>query len=282
MKHPGRCGLQLWGAPLLSAMARIRTVKPELFQHSDLYDAEEDTKLPLRLSFIALFTCCDREGRFRWKPRELKVACLPYDNCDFSRVLDALTTRGFVVRYASNDGSEYGCIPSFTRHQVINNREAPSSYPSPTEPGTVTRDPRVEDACPTPAKGKGREQEGKGREQEQEGEGRVEHASVKVHDAVLWPSFDDFWTLYEKKGSRKLTEAEWRKISQRDREAIMHRVPDYNRAKPDKVYRKDGQRFLRDRTWEDEIITSNHRTNGSESIADKTAGVLEILRAGRL
>jgi uncharacterized protein YdaU (DUF1376 family) len=112
--------------------------------------------------------------------------------------------------------------------------------------------------------------------------GRGSRGKDHVHEAILWPSFDDFWSLYEKKGSRKLSEAEWRKIGQRDREAIMHRVPDYNRAKPDKLYRKDGQRFLRDRTWEDEIITSNHRTNGSESIADKTAGVLEILRAGRL
>jgi hypothetical protein len=146
-------------------MGRIRTVKPELFTHSELFDAEQEAKLPLRLAYIALFTCCDREGRFKWRPRELKLACLPHDDVDFSRVLDALTTRGFVVRYAS----DYGCIPSFGRHQVINNREKPSEIQAPTETDLVTRAPRVDDACPTPVKGKGRE--GKGREGEQEGKG---------------------------------------------------------------------------------------------------------------
>jgi hypothetical protein len=46
-------------------MGRIRTVKPELFQHGDLFDAEVESGFPLRLAFIGLFTCCDREGRFK-------------------------------------------------------------------------------------------------------------------------------------------------------------------------------------------------------------------------
>ena len=109
-------------------MARIRTVKPELFRHEALFEAELETKLPLRISFIALFTVCDREGRFRWRPRQLKLDCLPYDEIDFSRVLDALATRGFVVPYEVS-GVKYGVIPSFTRHQVINNRESESVLP---------------------------------------------------------------------------------------------------------------------------------------------------------
>jgi hypothetical protein len=142
-------------------MGRIRTVKPELFKHGELFDAEVESGLPLRLAFIALFTCCDRSGRFKWRPRELKLDCLPHDAVDFSRVLDALTTRGFVVRYADQDGVEYGCIPSFERHQVINNREKPSELPNPTETGVVTRDPRVHDASTTRTQGKGREGKGK-------------------------------------------------------------------------------------------------------------------------
>jgi hypothetical protein len=109
-------------------MARIRTVKPELFRHEALFEAELETKLPLRISFIALFTVCDREGRFRWRPRQLKLDCLPYDEIDFSRVLYALATREFVVPYEVS-GVKYGVIPSFTRHQVINNRESESVLP---------------------------------------------------------------------------------------------------------------------------------------------------------
>jgi hypothetical protein len=58
---------------------RIRTVKPELFNHEGLFDAEMEERLPLRVAFIALFTCCDREGRFRWQPRRLKLHMLSFE-----------------------------------------------------------------------------------------------------------------------------------------------------------------------------------------------------------
>jgi hypothetical protein len=88
-------------------MGRIRTIKPEFFTHEELFDLEEREGLPVRLAFIGLWTICDREGRFKWRPRSIKAQILPYDNVDFSRVLDALATRGFVVRYAS-DGEGKG------------------------------------------------------------------------------------------------------------------------------------------------------------------------------
>ncbi len=155
---------------------RIRTVKPEFFKHEELYDAEQETGLPLRVAFEGLWCAADREGRFQWRPRTLKTDILPHDDLDFSRVLDALTTRGFLVRYASR-GREYGWIPSFKVHQVTNNRERDSELPPPPpdlvtawEDGTLTRAPRVEDACPT-REGNARActsgREGKGREGEQ-------------------------------------------------------------------------------------------------------------------
>lgn len=151
---------------------RIRTIKPEFFTHEVLFDAEKDCGLPLRLAFVGLWTCCDRDGRFEWRPRPLKTHIMPYDDVDFSRVLDALATRGFVVKYAS-DGKEYGCIPSWARHQVVNNREAASDIPDISEGAVITyemtREPRVDDAsqsCTSGREGKGRELEGKGRELE--------------------------------------------------------------------------------------------------------------------
>ncbi len=113
-------------------MARIRTVKPELYRHEILFEAEQKSQLPLRLAFIALFSCCDREGRFRWRPRQLKLDMLPYDDLDISLVLDTLVTCGFVMKYEKN-GEIYGCIPSWSCHQHINNREANSELPSPEE-----------------------------------------------------------------------------------------------------------------------------------------------------
>lgn len=157
-------------------MARIRTVKPTLFRHVEMFDAERETGLPLRLAFIGLFTAADREGRFKWSPRDLKLDCLPYDDVDFSRVLDALSTRGWVVKYTV-DGVDYGYIPTWKKHQVINNRETASVLPKPNENNTLTRAARVDDAstlalCNAQVEGKGKE--GKGKEEDAVPPARVE------------------------------------------------------------------------------------------------------------
>jgi hypothetical protein len=153
-------------------MGRIRTVKPELLKHEDLFELELTTGLPIRIAFVGLFTVADREGRFKWRPRALKLDVLPYDDCDFSRVLDALMTRDFVRKYAYGT-EEYGVITTFGKHQVINNRESDSDLPAPTQDSyissTSTREPRVDDALDAPlvhaqGEGKGREGKGKGKE----------------------------------------------------------------------------------------------------------------------
>lgn len=151
-------------------MARIRTMKPEVHLDEELWDLEVETGLPIFRAFTGLWNHADREGRFEWRPRKLKAGILPYWDGDFSRVLHALTTRGFVGRYTC-DGREYGVVRTFTRHQVINNREGQSEIPSPPDDlfdsEVLTRGARVDDATSTPlvhalAEGKGRE--GKGRE----------------------------------------------------------------------------------------------------------------------
>lgn len=141
-------------------MARIRTIKPDFFRHHDLYQAEVETGLPLRVAYAGLWTEADREGRFKWSPPELKLGCLPYDELDFSRVLDALITRGFIVKYVCQ-GRDYGWIPSFKDHQVINNRESPSVLPEPNENNILTCESRVDDALTTRLQGKGKERKGK-------------------------------------------------------------------------------------------------------------------------
>lgn len=150
-------------------MARIRTIKPDFFKHDGLFDAEQESGLPLRLAFIGLWTVADREGRFAWRPRQLKTDALPYDEVDFSRVLDALASRGFIVKYASGD-EHFGYIPSWNKHQVINNRETASCLPEPIDiadnsDASSTRRPRDTEML----EGKGREGKGKGREKEKGG-----------------------------------------------------------------------------------------------------------------
>lgn len=132
---------------------RIRTVKPDFFLHEEIYRLEKSSRLPVRIAFVGLWCAADREGRFRWQPGRLKVQILPYDNLDFAEILDALASAGFVVRYGEE--GEFGCIPSFKRHQHVNLREADSTLPA--WDGTCTHvNARAE------GKGTGREQEGKG------------------------------------------------------------------------------------------------------------------------
>jgi hypothetical protein len=110
--------------------SKIRTIKPEFFTHYALYKAEADSCLPLRVAFAGLWTVADREGRFKWDPPSMKPCCLPHDPIDFTEVMEVLAERGFIVRYVV-DGKEYGCIPSWKEHQVINNREPHSKIPPP-------------------------------------------------------------------------------------------------------------------------------------------------------
>lgn len=131
--------------------------------HDGLFEAERSEKLPLRLGFIGLWCAADREGRFRWEPRRLGAQIMPYDQIDFSRVMDALATRGFLVKYEI-ESETFGAIPSWKRHQVINNRERESELPNYTPEniieGKLTRAPRVTHA--SKEEGKGREGKGTG------------------------------------------------------------------------------------------------------------------------
>ena len=172
-------------------MARIRTIKPEFFTHVGLYDLEIETGLPIRISFAGLWTLCDREGRFKWVPKQLKLGCIPYDNVDFSRVLDALNSRGFVERYTS-DNNEYGFIPSWSIHQVINNRETKSVLPEPNENNILTRERRVNDEITTPlcnAQVERKGKEGKGREGDICQAENLPDVSVKCDDVF------DYWKM---------------------------------------------------------------------------------------
>lgn len=105
-------------------MARKRLVSPKFFQHAELYDLEQTTGLPLRLAFAGLWTQCDRRGLFPWKPRELKLAVLPYDAVDFDLVLWSLVMGGFLVCF-DVDGKRYGHVPNFDKHQTFHRDEKP-------------------------------------------------------------------------------------------------------------------------------------------------------------
>jgi hypothetical protein len=142
-------------------MARIRTIKPGFFRHEELFEAEQASGFPLRLIFAGLWTVADREGRFEWKPRAIKLDVLPYDPIDFAAALEALASYGFVVKYKVG-ARTFAHIPSWHKHQQVNVRESKSEIPAPVETGEST--------CmhmPEQVQVRGEQEQ----EQEQEGEG---------------------------------------------------------------------------------------------------------------
>ncbi|WP_202756571.1 hypothetical protein [Burkholderia cenocepacia] len=240
-------------------------MKPELFAHEDLFEAERETGLPLRIAFVGLFTCADREGRFKWRPRTLKLAVLPHDDLDFSRVLDAFVTRGFLVKYACESGEEIGLIPTFTKHQVINNREMPSDLPAPPadldltglSTRTPTRESRVDHASTTRAQGKGKERKGKTRDERvtREPASSPRGASISPMGS---PEFDRFWAVWPST-DRKVAKAKclerWRKVKLDDiADCIVAHV---NAMKATKQWREGYEpaplTYLNQRRWEDEL-----------------------------
>lgn len=225
-------------------MPRIRTIKPEFFKHEALFEAELETGLPLRLAYIGLWTQCDREGRFLWRPRPLKLDILPYDDVDFSCVLDALATHGFVVKYVS-EGREIGLVPSFLRHQVINNRESASFLPSPPKnidefDASATRAARVSHA----AAGEGKGKEGKGTI-EPNGSMLSEPSVADPaqprakRDKKIYPSdFDAAWLAYPRTPNMSKSEAlpAWNKLTVAERTQVLPSIAGYRAylaTKPD-------------------------------------------------
>jgi hypothetical protein len=107
-------------------MARSRNIKPGFFLNDELAECD-----PLaRLLFAGLWTVADRAGRLEDRPKRIKAAVLPYDNCNLESLLAELATRSFIVRYEI-DGQRYIQIASWDKHQQPHYKEVASVIPPP-------------------------------------------------------------------------------------------------------------------------------------------------------
>ena len=133
-------------------MARIRTIKPEFFTSEDIVGMT-----PLaRLFYVSLWCESDREGRLEWKPGTFKMRYLPGDECSVQELAAELIDKGLIVLYEVG-GKQYAEIPTFTEHQVINNRETPSTIPARSGDATFTRQSGVKAEGKEGKEGKGKE-----------------------------------------------------------------------------------------------------------------------------
>lgn len=111
-------------------MARIRTIKPEFFTSEDICSMS-----PLaRLFYQACWCEADRDGRLEWRPTTMRIRYFPTDECDINAIAAEVLSRELVQVYEV-EGRKYALIPTFSRHQHINPREAVSKIPAPSAEG---------------------------------------------------------------------------------------------------------------------------------------------------
>lgn len=75
-----------------------------------------EMSIAAKAAWPLLWTECDDQGVFEWKPVVLKARLLPADNIDFGDVLAEYLRLGAVVTYQI-DGKSYGAVRNFQRFQ---------------------------------------------------------------------------------------------------------------------------------------------------------------------
>ena len=81
----------------------------------------------------------------------------------------------------------------------------------------------------------------------------------------IYPTFDDFWNLYDNKHDKQDCLTKWNKLTQKEKEDIMQYLPTYINSTPDKQYRKHPKTFLKNKSWQNEIITIKQSTSNAIS-----------------
>ncbi|MEU5159626.1 hypothetical protein AB0G74_08450 [Streptomyces sp. NPDC020875] len=101
-------------------MARIRTIKPEIWESEDI----ATVSVTALVTFVGLLTQADDEGRFRDHPAIIagRIWALRQDHtpAHVARDLDELAAAGLICRYTGCDGRTYLHIVTWERHQKIN------------------------------------------------------------------------------------------------------------------------------------------------------------------
>lgn len=79
--------------------------------------------------------------------------------------------------------------------------------------------------------------------------------------------FDDFWDLYDKKvGEKEKLKKKWSKLKDSERELIMKFIPEYKKSQPDKKYRKNPDTFFNQKSWNDELIQPEQKTEENKFV----------------
>lgn len=80
--------------------------------------------------------------------------------------------------------------------------------------------------------------------------------------------FENFWNAYNKKGSKSQAYTEWEELTSDEQAAAVRFIPAYFASKPDIQFRKDAERYLKNKTFEDAIALPPTQTEIEKRPAD--------------
>ena len=69
--------------------------------------------------------------------------------------------------------------------------------------------------------------------------------------------FEDLWLMYERKGSKAKAKKEFEKLSKDEISAMRHHIPAYLQSRPDRQYRLDFERYIKNKAFES-VVYSKH------------------------
>jgi len=106
-------------------VSRSRNIKPGFFTNDQLGECETLA----RILFAGLWCVADRAGRLEDRPKKLKVALLPFDDCDVTALLDQLEKNGLILRYKAQELALIQVL-GFEKHQNPHVKEQASTLPA--------------------------------------------------------------------------------------------------------------------------------------------------------
>jgi hypothetical protein len=224
-------------------MARIRTVKPELWTDPEFVECSPNA----RLLFVAALNFASDYGVLPDKPKQLRMQCLPADDVSIDDLVTELVEHGFWERRTAPDGAKVLVIRTFTLHQKVD---------KPTvgrwgDPATWTEN--IDESSPSPPRvlSESSPTEGKGRE-----------GITLVADSREQYPFVEWWAKYPKKVSRVAAEKAWKKVKPEDRATAMAvldaHVRKWRREHPDTdKFIPHAATWLNGKMWTD-VINGHH------------------------
>jgi len=88
--------------------------------------------------------------------------------------------------------------------------------------------------------------------------------------------FDIFWKAYERKGSKRKAAEVWVRMSEADQCKATEAIPAYFSEKENPRFRKDAERYLRDKIFADVL---ERKAEGSQSTPGETLGLPPVFTA---